>query len=157
MMEKFSGFFENSRGLKSGVVLGLVAGFVFSFSLPAVTGFIGQTLVFTAVLGTTSFLKDRYGWKAGIPAIAVVLIGLLFFGTNLCSLMGVNHEPARNTFTREIDASGGFDGVRLMTDCDRGQYPWYYQSLNEEEVDEYCSENSEAYCALRKSQATGLI
>lgn len=147
----FSGDFT-PKGHQIGAAAGILTGLILFFNLPSLTGFLLNTIICSVSLGIIGYLKSRKGsfWASG-GFILFLLVFILPSAVSSCSLMGTTHEPARNSFTGEIDGDGGFEGFRLMS-CDDGEYPWYYSELDDTKIQSFCSENADAnYCMLQRS------
>lgn len=152
-LKKVSDIFGRFEPYQKGALLGLVLGTLFFFNLPSLNSFLTSTVVLAVVFGLLGYVKGRYGRSWIGLGFLLVLVTFVVLGFHTCNLMGIIHEPARNTFTGEVDGSGGFDGFRLMPGCDKGEYPWYYESLGENEVDSYCEDDSgEGYCLMEQSR-----
>lgn len=144
------------NGIQSGAIIGFLLGLAASFNLPSFSGFMVQTLAVTAVFAGLGYVKENYSWKWTGLGVFLVFIGFFAMSVNSCSLYGKIPEPERNPLTSEIE-NGGFDGFRLMNGCDRGEYPWYYSEVGQEELEAYCSSNpGSSYCATRENSMTAM-
>lgn len=150
-IQKVSGIFDRFGSYQKGALIGLLLGTVSFFNLPSLNSFLTSLVASIIVFGLLGYVKGRYGSKWAGFGFLLALMAFIALGTSTCNMMAVIHDPARNTLTGEVDGYGGFDGFRLMTGCDKGEYPWYYEDLSENEVDSFCEDNSDANYCMREN------
>lgn len=135
------------RPAVKGAILGLALGMISFINLPSLSTFVLYTVALTAVFAVVGHLASHRGWKKlmTIGGVVAVVAGLFLIILGGCTLESWFAAPAENPVTGEIE-TGGYDGFRVMA-CDKGQWPWYYKSLNETEMDTFCeTRDSSMFC-----------
>lgn len=133
-------FLTERTATQKFATLGLALSLVMFFNYPTLLEVVIRTGIFTATMTIVGYCFDRFGIKGLVISFLLILIIALTstLVTYQCLIGDPYFGPHENPVTGEVDY-GKWDGFRLM-ECDKGEFPWYYEDVSWSEKKEWCSE-----------------